>query len=150
MLVNQVLGNLVHLHHPGVVTMPRNGRCELATTWEHYRFSPDGSYETAEGAVAHDFWVSIFSYIFVFITLMYYCVFIVYFILQLRFHLPEEGNHQTHTFEVFNVTAQKVMKDTISYARIQANNTYYKEVLRQKMNKKLSSSHIYLTEEQYN
>jgi hypothetical protein len=56
MLVNQVLGNLVRLHHPGVVTLPGNGRRELTTTWEHYRFAPDGSYGTAQGAVAHDFW----------------------------------------------------------------------------------------------
>jgi hypothetical protein len=75
---------------------------------------------------------------------------IVYFILQLRFSLPEEGNHQAHALEVFNATAQKVMKDAILYARIQANNTYNKEVLGEKMNKKLGSSHIYLTEEQYN
>jgi hypothetical protein len=75
---------------------------------------------------------------------------IVYFVLQLRFRLPEEGNHHVHTPEVFNATAQKVVKDMISYARIQANNTYYKEVLCEKMNKKLGSSHIYLTGEQYN
>jgi hypothetical protein len=75
---------------------------------------------------------------------------IVYFILQLHFWFPEEGNHQAHTLEVFNATAQKVMKDVISYAHIQMNNTYYKEVLGEKMNKKLGSSHIYLTEEQYN
>jgi hypothetical protein len=75
---------------------------------------------------------------------------IVYFILQLHFRLPEEGNHQTHTLEVLNATAQKVVKDAISYAHIQANNTYYKEVIGQKMNKKLGYSHIYLTEEQYN
>jgi hypothetical protein len=54
---------------------------------------------------------------------------IVYFVLQLHFQLPEEGNHQAHALEVFNATAQKVMKDAISYAHIQANNTYYKEVL---------------------
>jgi hypothetical protein len=77
-------------------------------------------------------------------------VLIVYFILQLRFQLPEEGNHQSHALEVFNATAQKVVKDAILYARIQANNTYYKEVLGEKMNKKLGSSHIYLTKEQYN
>jgi poly-beta-hydroxyalkanoate depolymerase len=75
---------------------------------------------------------------------------IVYFVLQLHFRLPEEGNHQAHTPEVFNATAQNIMKDTILYAHIQANNTYYKEVLGQKMNKKLASSHIYFTEEQYN
>jgi hypothetical protein len=75
---------------------------------------------------------------------------IAYLVLQLRFRLPEEGNHQAQTLEVFNATAQKIMKDAILYARIQANNTYYKEVLGQKMNKKIGSSHIYLTEEQYN
>jgi hypothetical protein len=47
-----------------VGTMPGNDRRELVTTWEHYRFAPDGSYGTAQGAVAHDFWVSIFSYFF--------------------------------------------------------------------------------------
>jgi hypothetical protein len=59
-LVNQVLGNLVHLHRPGVETMTVNGHRKLATTWERYRFAPDGSYGTAQGAVAHDFWVNIF------------------------------------------------------------------------------------------
>jgi hypothetical protein len=63
--------------------------------------------------------------------------------------LPEEGNHQVHTLEVFNHTAHKVVKNAISYARIQANNAYYREVLGQKMNKKLGSSTIYLTKEEY-
>jgi hypothetical protein len=61
--------------------------------------------------------------------------------------LPEEGNHQAHTLEVFNRTTHKVVKDTIFYARIQVNNMYYKEVLGLKMNKKLGSSAIYLTDE---
>jgi hypothetical protein len=74
---------------------------------------------------------------------------VAYFVLQLRFWLPEEGNHQTHTLEVFNHNAHKVLKDVVSYARIQANNAYCREVLGQKMNKKLCSSIINLTEEQY-
>jgi hypothetical protein len=71
------------------------------------------------------------------------------FVLQLHFWLPEEGNHQAHALEVFNHTAHKVVKDTISYGHIQVNNAYYKEVLSLKMNKKLGSSRIDLTEEQY-
>jgi hypothetical protein len=71
------------------------------------------------------------------------------FVLQLHFQLPEEGNHQAHTLEVINDTAHKVMKDAISYGHIQANNMYYKEVLGLKISKKLGSSRIYLTEEQY-
>jgi hypothetical protein len=59
------------------------------------------------------------------------------------------GNHQDHALAVFNRNAHKVVKDTISYARIQANNQYYKEILGQKMDKELSSSSIYLTKEQY-
>jgi hypothetical protein len=74
---------------------------------------------------------------------------IAYCVLQLHFWLPEEGNHQGHTLVVSNATAQKVMKDAISYAHIQANNAYYKDVLGLKMNKKQGSSRIYLTEEQY-
>jgi hypothetical protein len=46
-LFNQVLGNLIRLDHPGVVILSGNGRRELATTWEHYRFAPDGSYRNA-------------------------------------------------------------------------------------------------------
>jgi hypothetical protein len=64
--------------------------------------------------------------------------------------LPEEDNHLVHALEVFNRTAHKIVKDAISYACIQVNNTYYKEVLGLNMNKKLGSSAIYLTEEQYN
>jgi hypothetical protein len=71
------------------------------------------------------------------------------FVLQLRFRSSEEGNHQLHTFEVFNHTAHKVVKDAISYGRIQANNAYYKEALGLKMNKKLGSPRIYLIEEQH-
>jgi hypothetical protein len=63
--------------------------------------------------------------------------------------LSEEGTRQTHTLEVFNHTSQKVMKDAISYARIQGNNPYYKDIFGLEMNKKLGSSTIYLTEEQY-
>jgi hypothetical protein len=41
------------------------------------------------------------------------------------------------------------VKDAVSYAHIQANNVYYREVIHQKMNKKLDSSAIYLTNEEY-
>jgi hypothetical protein len=55
-----------------------------------------------------------------------------YFVLQLRFRLPEIGNHQDHLLVVFNLNAHKVVKNAISYAQIQANNQYYKEILGQK------------------
>jgi hypothetical protein len=74
---------------------------------------------------------------------------VAYFVLQLCFQLPKEGNHQTHALEVFNHTANKVVKDAVSYARIQENNGYYKDILGLEMTKKLGSSAIYLTEEQY-
>jgi hypothetical protein len=56
----------------GCHTMPGNGRRVLATTWDHYRYAPDGDYGTTQGAVSHDFRVSIFfMYDFFFITLTY-------------------------------------------------------------------------------
>jgi hypothetical protein len=54
---------------------------------------------------------------------------VAYFVLQLCFWLEDGGNHKAHALEVFNHTAHKVVKDAISYARIQANNVYYKDVL---------------------
>jgi hypothetical protein len=72
-----------------------------------------------------------------------------YFVLQLRFWLPKTGNHHNHALAVFNLNAHNVVKDAISYARIQANNEYYKEILGQKMNKERISSFINLTEEKY-
>jgi hypothetical protein len=74
---------------------------------------------------------------------------VAYFVLQFYFRLPEDGNHKTHALEVFNHIAHKVVKDIVSYARIQGNNAYYKDVLGLEMNKKLGSSTIYLTKEQY-
>jgi hypothetical protein len=55
-----------------------------------------------------------------------------------------------HALEVFNHTAHKVVKDAVSYAHIQVNNAYYKDIIGLEMNKKMGSSAIYLTEEQYN
>jgi hypothetical protein len=68
---------------------------------------------------------------------------VAYFVLKLHFWFPDEDNHQAHALEVFNCTAHKVVNDAISYACIQTNNTYCKEVLDLEINKKLSSSSIY-------
>jgi hypothetical protein len=54
-LVNQVLGNMCHLHYPGMVTLPGTGKREITTTWEHFRFALDGNYGTTQEVVLHDF-----------------------------------------------------------------------------------------------
>jgi hypothetical protein len=54
-LLNQVLGNLIRLHHLGVVTLLKNGRRVLATSWDHCWFALDEDYGTAQAAVSHDF-----------------------------------------------------------------------------------------------
>jgi hypothetical protein len=58
-------------------------------------------------------------------------------------------DHQDHALAILNCNAHKVIEDAISYTRIQANNTYYKEIIGQQMNKEMGSSSIYLKEEQY-
>jgi hypothetical protein len=40
--VNMVLGNLVRLHWPGLVTLP-SGESVPATTWEHYVYRTFGN-----------------------------------------------------------------------------------------------------------
>jgi hypothetical protein len=74
------------------------------------------------------------------ISFLYYPSVLLHFLFYILFcnYVSGLGNHQEHTLEVFNRTDHNVMKDTISYAHIQSNNAYYKEVLGQKMNKKLS------------
>jgi hypothetical protein len=52
--------------------------------------------------------------------------------------------------EVVNEDGENVMTKVTRKKLRYMNNTYYKEVLGQKMNKKLGSSAIYLIEEQYN
>jgi hypothetical protein len=60
--VNQVLGNLLYLHYPGIV-MKGAGHSEPATTWRDYAHAPDARYGNAQGVVRNAFWVS--SYMFI-------------------------------------------------------------------------------------
>jgi hypothetical protein len=55
--VNAVLGNLVHMHYPGEVTLSI-GTTSPATCWDDYTVAPDMTYVTAKGAMWSDFWVS--------------------------------------------------------------------------------------------
>jgi hypothetical protein len=59
--VNQILGNLIHLHYPGLVT--KGGHSEPVTTWRDYARALDARHENAQGVVRHSFWVS--SYMFI-------------------------------------------------------------------------------------
>jgi hypothetical protein len=49
----------------------------------------------------------------------------------------------------FENNAAKITRDAISYARIQAQNIYFKEVLGRSILGKRESSSTYLTEQQY-
>jgi hypothetical protein len=72
-LVNKILGNLLHLHYPGLV-MKGVGRSEPTTTWRDYtrapdarygnaQHAPDARYGNAQGVVRNTLWVS--SYMFI-------------------------------------------------------------------------------------
>ena len=54
-----------------------------------------------------------------------------------------------HARAVFHVCAKKVVKDSLSNARIQATNLFFKHVKGQHMNKTKGASGTYLTEEEY-
>jgi hypothetical protein len=59
--INHILGNLIHLHYPVLVT--KGGCSEPTTTWRDYARAPDAIYENAQGVVRHTFWIS--SYMFI-------------------------------------------------------------------------------------
>jgi hypothetical protein len=52
MQVNQVLGNLLHLHYPRIV-MKGADRSEPATTWHDYARAPDARYGNAHNLAQH-------------------------------------------------------------------------------------------------
>jgi hypothetical protein len=54
--VNMVLGNLVRLHWPGLVTLP-TGESIPATTWEHYRYDVCRTFGNTQALVWDAFWV---------------------------------------------------------------------------------------------
>jgi hypothetical protein len=60
-MVNQILGNLVHLHWPGLVTHPVSGEEVICLSWDMFRYQLDSRYQHVQGAVWNGFWVS-FSY----------------------------------------------------------------------------------------
>jgi hypothetical protein len=98
--------------------------------------------------VSHDFCVDIFS---MHVFFLHYPSVLICFLFSILFCSYTSGCPRRattrHTHEDFNRTTHKVVKDAISYAHIQANNTYYKDVLGLEMNKKLGSSSIYSTED---
>jgi hypothetical protein len=52
------LGNLVHHHWPGLVTLP-SGESVPATTWEHYRYGVCRTLGNTHALVLDAFWVRI-------------------------------------------------------------------------------------------
>ena len=58
-------------------------------------------------------------------------------------------NHEDHANSVLHKNAKDIMRDTMSYLRIQANNEYIWESQRVRTASKRASAAVYLTEEQY-
>jgi hypothetical protein len=52
--VNAILGNLLRLHYPGLVTRGA-GRTAPTTTWRDYARAPDARYGNAQGVVRNTF-----------------------------------------------------------------------------------------------
>jgi hypothetical protein len=60
-MVNQILGNLLHLHWLGFVTHPVSAEQVPCLSWDMYCYQFDGRYHHAQRAIWNAFWVS-FSY----------------------------------------------------------------------------------------
>jgi hypothetical protein len=72
----------------------------------------------------------------------------LFFLFQARLKLANNANVE-HAKRVFHNCAADVMRDTMSYLRIQANNEYLWNSERKRPESKRASGEIYLTEEQY-
>jgi hypothetical protein len=69
--VNQVLGNLLRLHYPGIV-MKSTGRTEPVTTWRDYAHAPDARYGNAHNREEHI--LGKFIYVYNFYHLLQYII----------------------------------------------------------------------------
>jgi hypothetical protein len=57
-MVNQILGNLLRLHWPGLVTHPDSGEEVPCLRWDMFCYHFDSRYQHAQGAVWNGFWMS--------------------------------------------------------------------------------------------
>lgn len=87
--VNMVLGNLVRLHWPGLVTLP-TGESVPATTWEHYRYGVCRTFGNTQALVWDAFWK--------------------------RYKLPDDGSYDMNARYVFEYNANDVVADAMYYA----------------------------------
>jgi hypothetical protein len=69
--------------------------------------------------------------------------------LQKYYKLPEEGAYDDHARCVFHHNAHIVVRDMISYARIQVVASYLERTQGIRFEKKRDAGKYYLTEEQY-
>ncbi|PUZ61093.1 hypothetical protein GQ55_4G243900 [Panicum hallii var. hallii] len=90
--VNKILGNICRMLWPGMVELVSGERIP-ATSWNHYRYGVNITFGNTQKAVWAEFW-------------KYY-------------KLPEEGAYDDHARRVFHHNAHIVVRDMISYARIQ-------------------------------
>ncbi|KAL5647682.1 hypothetical protein ACJX0J_042037, partial [Zea mays] len=122
--VNMVLGNLVRLHWPGLVTLP-SGESVPATTWEHYRYGVCRTFGNTQALVWDAFWK--------------------------WYKLPDDGSYDMNARYLFEYNTNDVVADAMYYARIQAIKAWYRASAddRPMPNTKAEWSLIYLMEEQY-
>jgi hypothetical protein len=59
--VNHILGNLLRLHWPGLVTHPVSGEEVPCLNWDMFYYQFDSQFQYVQGVVWNAFWVS-FSY----------------------------------------------------------------------------------------
>jgi hypothetical protein len=94
------------------VTDPE-GMVVPCTNWSHFAVAPHASYEIAQGAVKHDFWVRV--------------LFNTNFIFDVgQRHNRVEPEAQEHADQVLEKNVKKVSKDAFANARLQVVNAYMK------------------------
>ncbi|PVH37134.1 hypothetical protein PAHAL_6G254000 [Panicum hallii] len=120
--VNKILGNICRMLWPGMVELLSGERIP-ATSWNHYRYGVNVTFGNTQKAVWAEFW-------------KYY-------------KLLEDGAYDDHARRVFHHNAHIVVRDMISYARIQVVVSYLERTQGRRFEKKWDAGKYYLTEEQY-
>jgi hypothetical protein len=131
------------MHYPSEVTWS-DGSNSHVTCWADYALAPDAMYETAQGVVCNNFWVSFFKVL----SLMHLTL------LMLNFEIAEmiplgKRRHADHMRIVFEKNSHKLVSQSISNGWIHVSNEYLQTVEGQQMVSFRDGSDTYMSEEQY-
>lgn len=141
--LNVVLGNLYHLHNPGVM-VNQSGETITYTNQKDFAWAEDAWFGNAQRAIKGAFQIILSQFFFYFGHIL---VIILNLILQKCYRVTSED--KDHVDRILEVYTNKVFKDAFFNARLQITNAFVMQVKRIPINNFWEYSNTYMTVEEH-